>query len=145
MTIPGGLVIILGDDPGPHSSQNVQDNRHFAKLAYVPMLEPANAQEAKDFFVFAHEYSRKWKMPVVVRSTTRICHQTGFVEFGPKKIIDEAPKYDPHLEGGYIPLPATLRPLREKAIQNIDKWKELAVLDAKVGSNGSMTGKFTLL
>lgn len=125
-TLPGGLVIILGDDPGPHSSQNEQDNRHYAKLGKIPMLEPANAQEAKDFMVFAMEYSRKWRMPVVIRSTTRICHQTGLVTFGPKREWDIVRKFEPELEGGYIPLPATLKPLREKSLRNLQKWQNLS-------------------
>jgi indolepyruvate ferredoxin oxidoreductase alpha subunit len=125
-TLPGGMVIILGDDPGPHSSQNEQDNRHYAKLGKIPMLEPSNVQEAKDFVVFAMKYSRKWRMPVVIRSTTRICHQTGLVKFGAKKVLEIDRKFDPNLEGGYIPLPGTLRPLREKSLTNLDKWSELA-------------------
>ncbi|MHA1619271.1 MAG: thiamine pyrophosphate-dependent enzyme, partial [Promethearchaeota archaeon] len=125
-TLPGGMVIILGDDPGPHSSQNEQDNRHYAKLGKIPMLEPSNVQEAKDFVVFAMEYSRKWRMPVVIRSTTRICHQTGLVKFGAKKVLEIDRKFDPDLGGGYIPLPGTLRPLREKSLTNLDKWSELA-------------------
>ena len=125
-TLPGGLVIILGDDPGPHSSQNEQDNRHYAKLGKIPMLEPSNAQEAKDFFCFAMKYSQEWRMPVVIRSTTRICHQTGVVKFGPKHISSIPRKFDPNLEGGYIPLPATLAPLRRKSLENLEKWKTLA-------------------
>ncbi|QEE17515.1 thiamine pyrophosphate-dependent enzyme [Promethearchaeum syntrophicum] len=125
-TLPGGLVIILGDDPGPHSSQNEQDNRHYAKLGKIPMLEPANVQEAKDYFCFAMKYSQQWQMPVVIRSTTRICHQTGIVKFGVKNKTNIQRKFDPNLEGGYIPLPATLAPLRRKSLKNLEKWKELA-------------------
>jgi indolepyruvate ferredoxin oxidoreductase alpha subunit len=125
-TLPGGFLVILGDDPGPHSSQNEQDNRYYAHLAKIPMLEPANAQEAKDFVVFAMEYARKWQMPVCIRSTTRICHQTGKVEYGSKKILDITPKFDPELEGGYIPLPGTLAPLREKSLRRLKQWEDLA-------------------
>ena len=125
-TLPGGLVVILGDDPGPHSSQNEQDNRHYAKIGHIPMLEPANAQEAKDYFVFAMKHAQKWKMPVVVRSTTRICHQQGLVEYGPKTVFKGERKYDPLLEGGYVPLPATLPPLRRKSLDNLKKWEDLA-------------------
>jgi len=65
-TMPEGLVVILGDDPGPHSSQNEQDNRYYTRITHIPMLEPANVQEAKDFVVFAMEYAQQWKMPVVM-------------------------------------------------------------------------------
>lgn len=125
-TLPGGFLVILGDDPGPHSSQNEQDNRYYAHLAKIPMLEPANAQEAKDYVVFGMKYAQQWQMPVCIRSTTRICHQTGEVEFGPKAIFEQEPKFDPNLEGGYIPLPGTLPPLRKKTLRNLDKWTELA-------------------
>ncbi|MFW9992256.1 MAG: thiamine pyrophosphate-dependent enzyme [Candidatus Odinarchaeota archaeon] len=126
MSMPGGFVIILGDDPKPHSTQNTQDNRYFARLAYVPMIEPANAQEAKDYFVFAMEYSRKWQMPVVIRSTTRICHQTGMVEFGPVNKSKSEPHFDPNLGGGYIPLPGNVPKLRPKTLLNLKKWEKLA-------------------
>jgi indolepyruvate ferredoxin oxidoreductase alpha subunit len=125
-TLPGGLVIILGDDPGPHSSQNEQDNRHYAKLGKIPMLEPSNVQEAKDYFCFAMKYSQEWQMPVVIRSTTRICHQTGLVKFGEKMQLNIPRKFEPNLEGGYIPLPATLEPLRRKSLRNLQKWMGLS-------------------
>ena len=147
-TMPGGLVVILGDDPGPHSSQNEQDNRHFAKIGHIPMIEPANAQEAKDYFVFAMEYAQKWKMPVVVRSTTRICHQTGLVEYGQKKKFEGKTGYDPNLEGGYVPLPATLKPLKTKSLHNIQKWTDLAnsgalLTEEKFGEGKSEIGIIT--
>ena len=125
-SLPGGLVVILGDDPGPHSSQNEQDNRYYAQLAKIPMLEPANAQEVKDYVVFAMKYARQWQMPVCIRSTTRICHQTGMVKFGSIQKITTEPKFDPELHGGYIPLPSTLRPLREKSLNNMLKWQKIA-------------------
>ncbi|MHA1213263.1 MAG: indolepyruvate ferredoxin oxidoreductase, partial [Candidatus Heimdallarchaeota archaeon] len=125
-TMPGGLVVILGDDPGPHSSQNEQDNRHYAKIGHIPMLEPANAQEAKDYFVFAMDFAQKWQMPVVIRSTTRICHQTGLVKYDNIKNPKIERGFDPNREGGYVPLPATLKPLKAKALRNLKKWEELA-------------------
>jgi indolepyruvate ferredoxin oxidoreductase alpha subunit len=125
-TISGGLVVILGDDPGPHSSQNEQDNRFYAKFGHIPMIEPANVQEAKDYFVFAMKQAQKWQMPVVVRSTTRICHQTGLVEYGEKQTFDGKKEFDPKKEGGYVPLPATLKPLKTKALRNLKKWEALA-------------------
>jgi indolepyruvate ferredoxin oxidoreductase alpha subunit len=147
-TLRGGLVVILGDDPGPHSSQNEQDNRYYARLAKVPMLEPSNSQEVKNFVVFAMEISQKWQMPVVIRSTTRICHGTGVVEFGPKKTSSIEKKFEPDLEGGYIPLPSTLRPLRIKSLHNLKKWEKLAnegalLEELKVGEGESQLGIIT--
>ncbi|HEY1405818.1 MAG TPA: thiamine pyrophosphate-dependent enzyme, partial [Spirochaetota bacterium] len=78
----GGLVIINADDPGAWSSQNEQDNRHYARAAKLPMLEPSDPQEAKDFTKAAFELSEKYDRPVIVRTTTRIAHSQGIVEFG---------------------------------------------------------------
>ncbi|MCF2142418.1 MAG: indolepyruvate ferredoxin oxidoreductase subunit alpha [Candidatus Heimdallarchaeota archaeon] len=147
-TMPGGLVVILGDDPGPHSSQNEQDNRYYTRIAHIPMLEPANVQEAKDFVVFAMEYAQKWKMPVVIRSTTRICHQTGIVEYGTKRKSTITREYVPLREGGYVPLPGTLKPLKSKALRNLEKWRELAnsgalLKEEKVGDKKPQIGIIT--
>src|SRR5271165_5310055 len=71
--VAGALVIISADDPGMHSSQNEQDNRHYAVAAGVPMLEPADSQEAYDFTLLAIEISERWEIPVLLRMTTRVC------------------------------------------------------------------------
>ncbi|MFY9393136.1 MAG: indolepyruvate ferredoxin oxidoreductase subunit alpha, partial [Halanaerobiales bacterium] len=65
--INGGLVIVVADDPGMHSSQNEQDSRHYARAAKLPMLEPADSQECKDFVKTAYEISEKYDTPVLVR------------------------------------------------------------------------------
>ncbi|HID96252.1 MAG TPA: indolepyruvate ferredoxin oxidoreductase subunit alpha [Candidatus Latescibacteria bacterium] len=78
----GGLVVISADDPGMHSSQNEQDNRYYAKFAGVPMLEPSDSQEAKDFVRSAFEISSEFATPVLVRMTTRVCHSKGVVRLG---------------------------------------------------------------
>ena len=78
--VTGALVIISADDPGMHSSQNEQDNRRYAMAAAVPMLEPADSQEAYDFFHAAVEISERWQMPVLLRVTTRVCHSFTLVK-----------------------------------------------------------------
>jgi len=80
--IRGGLVIVSADDPGMHSSQNEQDNRYYAAAAKVPMLEPSDSQEAKDFTIKAFEISEKYDTPVLLRTTTRIAHSECLVEPG---------------------------------------------------------------
>lgn len=80
--INGGLVIVVADDPGMHSSQNEQDSRFYARAAKVPMLEPSDSQEAKDFIKHAFEISEKYDTPVIVRLTTRVAHSQSLVEFG---------------------------------------------------------------
>ena len=78
--VVGGLVIVSCDDPGEHSSQGEQDNRHFAKFAKVPMIEPTDSQEAYDLMGVAFDISEKFDTPVLFRSTTRISHCKAVVD-----------------------------------------------------------------
>ncbi|MFZ5596635.1 MAG: thiamine pyrophosphate-dependent enzyme [Bacillota bacterium] len=80
--ILGGMVIIVGDDPGAHSSTKEEDSRFLARTANLPILEPSGVQEAKDITLAAFELSEKLMLPVVVRCTTRICHASGDVKLG---------------------------------------------------------------
>ena len=97
--IKGGLVIITADDPGMHSSQNEQDSRNYARAAKIPMLEPADSQEAKDFTKLAFEISEQYDTPVILRTTTRLSHSMSIVT--PEERIErdiegftkEIPKY----------------------------------------------------
>src|SRR5512138_290931 len=72
--VNGGLVLVTADDPEMHSSQNEQDNRHYARFAKVPMLEPSDSQECKEFTRLAFEISEQFDTPVMLRTTTRISH-----------------------------------------------------------------------
>jgi len=72
--VNAGLVLISADDPGIHSSQGEQDNRHYAELAKVPILEPTDSQSAYDLMAYAFEISEQFDTPVMLRSTTRISH-----------------------------------------------------------------------
>ena len=78
--VNGGLVIVVADDPGMHSSQNEQDSRFYARSAHIPMLEPSNAQEAKEFVKLAYQISEEYDTPVFLRETTRVAHSHGVVE-----------------------------------------------------------------
>jgi indolepyruvate ferredoxin oxidoreductase alpha subunit len=78
----GGLVIITADDPEMHSSQNEQDNRNYAFAAKVPMLEPSDPSEAKEFLKIAYQLSEELDTPVFLRITTRVAHVKGLVEKG---------------------------------------------------------------
>jgi indolepyruvate ferredoxin oxidoreductase alpha subunit len=77
--VKGGMVIVMADDPYAHSSQSEQDGRLFGPAAYVPMLEPSDPQEAKDMVKGAFGLSEKFGVPVLVRTTTRVNHQSGIV------------------------------------------------------------------
>lgn len=76
----GGLVMVAADDPGLYSSQNEQDTRAVARAAKVPVLEPSDSQEAKDYIKFAFQLSEDYDTPVIVRTTTRLSHSQGTVE-----------------------------------------------------------------
>jgi indolepyruvate ferredoxin oxidoreductase alpha subunit len=80
--VNGALIVITADDPGMSSSQNEQDNRRYAVAAGLPMIEPADSQEAYDFFFTAVEMSERWKIPVLYRMTTRVCHSKSVVVAG---------------------------------------------------------------
>ncbi len=72
--VNGGLIVVVADDPSMHSSQNEQDSRFYGKFAMIPILEPANQQEAYDMMSFGFEMSEKFKLPVLMRLTTRLSH-----------------------------------------------------------------------
>ncbi len=77
--VNGGAVIVVADDPGLASSQNEQDTRMIARAAHIPVLEPSDSQEAKDFVKFAYELSEKYDTPVILRTTTKLSHSQGVV------------------------------------------------------------------
>ena len=86
----GALVIVSADDPSLHSSQNEQDNRNYAKFAKIPMLEPADAGEAKEYIKLAFELSQMFDTPVFFRSTTRVSHSKSVVDLKePEKYKDK--------------------------------------------------------
>ena len=138
--VVGGLVIVSADDPGMASSQNEQDNRRYAAAAGVPMLEPADSQEAYDLTAEAFEISERWRIPMLLRLTTRICHSKGVVR--PHTLPE--PKTRPHFERdiqGRVMIPAHARPahrrLREK-LAKIAAWNEASELNRRMDGDGSL-------
>ena len=77
--VRGGLVLVVADDPGMYSSQNEQDSRMVARAAMVPIVEPSDSAEAKEFMKYAYDLSEKYDTPVILRSTTRLSHSQGLV------------------------------------------------------------------
>ena len=104
--VKGGLVLVMADDPHAHSSQSEEDGRFFGPNAYIPMLEPSSPQEAKDMVKKAFEISEKHRVPVIIRTVTRVNHQSGIVQ---------------------------LEELNRNAFQKV-KWKDLNVEYATLGS-----------
>ena len=90
--VNGAYVVVTADDPSCHSSQNEQDNRHYAVAAKIAMVEPSDAQECKDFVKLACEISEEFDTPVLFRTTTRVCHSKSLVEFGERE-EHQAPAY----------------------------------------------------
>ncbi len=91
MGVNGGLVIVVADDPGLYSSQNEQDTRMVARAAQVPVLEPADSMEAKEYMKKAFEISESFDRPVILRTTTRLAHSQGLVELCERAEIEDKP------------------------------------------------------
>lgn len=122
---PGGFVLLSADDPGCHSSQNEQDNRIYARIAGLPCLEPATAQEAKDMAKAALNLSRELDTPFLLRTTTRVNHLRGPVEFGPVAELP-APAGFKKNPPRFVPIPAFARPMHLRLLGILDKARELA-------------------
>lgn len=86
--INAGMVIVVADDPGMHSSQNEQDSRHYAKASKTMMLEPSDSEECYSYAKLAYELSEKFDTPVILRLTTRVAHSRSLVETGEREQID---------------------------------------------------------
>lgn len=122
--VNGGFVIINADDPGAWSSQNEQDNRHFARAAKVPMIEPSGPAEAKEFVKRAFDISEQYDRPVIVRITTRIAHSQEIVELGERKNVPVKPFIrDPKK---YVMIPAHARPRHKFIEEQMLKMKEFS-------------------
>ena len=103
--VRGGVVLVNADDPGMHSSQNEQDNRYYAALAQIPMLEPANSQEALDMVGVCLELSEKYDTPAMLRLTTRTAHSKSVVDMGVRREPAVPAEFERNLEK-YCMLPA---------------------------------------
>jgi indolepyruvate ferredoxin oxidoreductase alpha subunit len=144
--VTGALVVVSADDPGLASSQNEQDNRRYAVAAGLPMLEPADSQEAYDFTAAAIEISERWSIPVLLRVTTRVCHSKTIVQRRTLNRPAAAPHYERDVQGRVmIPTYARLahRRLRAK-LAAIAQWSETAELN-KVYSPGSPGGELGII
>ena len=122
MELPGGMVVILGDDPGANSSQNEQDNRWFARMAYIPVFEPASPAEVYVMYKEAAALARERRAPVFLRLTTHVCHARETVKFG---ALPPPPDWTPRFDaanGPYVPITVSVFPLKKKALEKLDAW-----------------------
>ena len=145
--VSGALIVVTADDPGMASSQNEQDNRRYAVAAGLPMVEPSDSQEAYDFFFTAIEMSERWKLPVLYRMTTRVCHSKSVVtpadrgDAAPGAAREPAPAaHFEHDINGRVMIPANARPahrrLRAK-LAEIAAWGEQCALNRVEPGSGS--------
>ncbi|MFC1976903.1 indolepyruvate ferredoxin oxidoreductase subunit alpha [Chloroflexota bacterium] len=140
--IVGGLVVVSCDDPGIHSSQGEQDNRHYAKFAKVPMLEPTDSQEAYDLMDWAFNISEEFDTPVLLRSTTRISHCKTVVNVNRERKTDlRQPSFTRSPEK-FVMIPAYARLRRQVMEERIVKLRtyvedfplnEMLLADRKLG------------
>jgi indolepyruvate ferredoxin oxidoreductase alpha subunit len=144
--VKAGMVIVVADDPSLHSSQNEQDNRYYAKMAGVPMLEPATPEEARAMTIEALRLSEAYQIPCMLRTTTRVNHCRGPVTFGdlPARPVSEAGETGSPSQGAFkkdpfnlVVIPAVGRKLRlallEKGLR-LQREAERSPLNFTVGS-----------
>ncbi|HSW39159.1 MAG TPA: indolepyruvate ferredoxin oxidoreductase, partial [Acidobacteriota bacterium] len=124
MDIPGGMVVVVGDDPGAHSSQNEQDNRHLARMSYTPVLEPATPTEVYGYFLEAAALARAHHMAVMLRLTTHVCHAKEMVSFAgwtpnPAGEQNAGPIFDGS-GGKYIPIGPMVARMKKRALGRLE-------------------------
>lgn len=142
--VNGAYIVVSADDPSCHSSQNEQDNRLYARAAKVAMVEPSDSQECKDFVKLACEISEEFDTPVLYRTTTRVCHSKGLVEFG-ERTEHAAPTYQRNVRK-FVCTPANAymnHPIVEKRLAKLAEYgctralenglNKLELGDGKVG------------
>ncbi len=138
--VNGGMVLGVADDPGLHSSQNEQDSRNYAIAAKLPMLEPADSAECKQYAKFAYELSEQFDTPVILRLTTRVSHSRSIVELGERAALDLKP-YEKN-PAKNVMLPAFAKPKHhavEARTEKLREWSEASGINtlednhAKIG------------
>ena len=117
--ITGAMVIITADDPSLFSSQNEQDNRYYAKLSGLPMLEPTNTHEMKEMTTYAFDLSEELKLPVIIRTTTRLNHIRGSVTLGELKSIQTKGSFKKN-PFHFVTVPAVSRNLHKLLVEKYD-------------------------
>jgi indolepyruvate ferredoxin oxidoreductase alpha subunit len=121
--VSGGLVLVSADDPGMHSSQNEQDNRNLGRAAKIPVLEPTDSQTALVLAREAFALSERFDIPVLLRTTTRVCHATTVVQSGEREEVELRP-YRKQMDK-YLMLPSVARARRvalEERLRALEEW-----------------------
>lgn len=138
--VNAGMIIAVADDPGMHSSQNEQDSRHYAIAAKLPMLEPADSAEAKEFTVLAYELSEKFDTPVMIKMCTRVAHSQSIVE-SCERVEPEKKAYEKKIEK-YVMMPGMAKrrhPIIEERTKALTDYAETAPVNRiEDGSDNSI-------
>ena len=127
--VNGGAVLVVADDPGLASSQNEQDTRMIARSAHIPVLEPSDSQEAKDFIKFAYELSEKYDTPVILRTTTKLSHSQSVVELE-ERIEVEDKNYERDVRK-YVMMPASAMG-RHVVVENRDNKLQIDAVNFSI-------------
>ena len=143
MGVNGGLVIVVADDPGLYSSQNEQDTRMVARAAKLPVIEPADSAEAKEYMKLAFELSEKFDRPFVYRTTTRLAHSQGIVELSDRQDIPDKEYVKDIRRTVMMPVNAKLRHIEiEKRNEELADAANTLPLN-RVEMNGTKIGVIT--
>ncbi|MDO4587388.1 MAG: indolepyruvate ferredoxin oxidoreductase subunit alpha [Planctomycetia bacterium] len=121
----GGFVAVVADDPGMNSSQNEQDTRQFARFAKVPVFEPSDSEEAKEFIKEAFDISEKFQTPIIFRSTTTISHSRGIVSLNDRADLNRKIHFEKN-PPRFVPIPAWARPMRVKLEKRLADLRDAA-------------------
>lgn len=144
--VNGGMVIVVADDPGMHSSQNEQDSRHYAKAAKVPMIEPADSAECLEYTKLAYEISEKFDTPVFIKTCTRVAHSQSVVETS-ERVVPETKPYEKNIAKNVM-MPGNAKrrhPVVEQRLVDLAEYAETSPLnrvemgDTKLGIITSST------
>lgn len=142
--VEGSFLLLVADDPSTFSSQNEQDTRHFARQANIPLFEPSNPQEIKDFIHYAYGISEEYNLPVIIRTTTRVSHMRGVVT------TDEYKKNEVNYgefknEGLHVPVPEAARVMHKNLVEKINNLREVSNSSPlnKIIDNGADIGIIT--
>lgn len=138
--VNGGMIILSADDPSMFSSQNEQDNRHYAPFSSIPLLEPSNPQEIKDVMNYGFKLSEEFQIPILIRTTTRVSHMRGVVKMDTiHKGKNTGFFYkDPER---FVPVPEAARKMHKKLMDKMKKLKvraEESTLNQIFHKNGSL-------
>ena len=141
--VNAGLVIVVADDPGMHSSQNEQDSRHHAMASKVPMLEPSDSAEGLDFAKLAYELSEQFDTPVLIKMCTRVAHSQSVVEKGERIVPEKI--YEKNI-AKYVMMPGNAKkrhPIVEERTRKLVEWAETAYINREEPGKDSSIGIVT--